>query len=337
MTQHRSIPRPAWLRRWLAFAVVLCCGFFWPAASSLASGNDIVILQAARFPIYERIVASVINHLDLSPLPSGLKTIAPLQVRRFVLDEAKNPRSLRQDIEAMRPGVLIAVGTSSLELAATIADLPIVHLLVPYPEDLVKARTDITGIGLAASPATQLSLYRQALPVARRYGLLLGRDEHSDRLAAAATAAASEQGIELIIQRVELSREVPETLERLLPAIDALWLLPDRQVLTPQTLDVLLLASYEQRLPVLAFSEKYLAQGAALAVTPDFEAMARRGAELARLLVAAPWRLAREGKPPFVEEPPVRLEINQKVADKLQLRPATEDLPAARGNDGREP
>jgi putative ABC transport system substrate-binding protein len=115
---------------------------------------------------------------------------------------------------------------------------------------------------------------------------------------------------------------VPALLEELRGRADLIWLLPDLVVTNPQTLESYFLFSFTNKVPVLAFSEKYLKSGAAVVVTFDLEAMGEQaGGMAARLLLGAAVRDV-----PPVDISRVKTIVNPTVAGKLQL-PITKDTP----------
>jgi putative ABC transport system substrate-binding protein len=79
--------------------------------------------------------------------------------------------------------------------------------------------------------------------------------------------------------------QVPSVLAGLKGRIDWLWMVPDLTVLTPQTVDYLMLFSLESRVPIFTFARKYLDMGAALSASIDPYDMGRQAGEMALALL----------------------------------------------------
>jgi putative ABC transport system substrate-binding protein len=97
--------------------------------------------------------------------------------------------------------------------------------------------------------------------------------------------------------------------------IDCFWMLPDLTVITPQTVEIMLLFSLEHRIPIFSFSGKYLTRGAAFAVTFDNYDLGCSAAVMAMKLLAGH---AVEALPPL-EPQTIRLQTNHSVVNKLGI------------------
>ena len=96
-----------------------------------------------------------------------------------------------------------------------------------------------------------------------------------------ARAYAAQNHLNLVALPVRQADEVPAQLASLKGRIDWLWMVPDLTVLTPQTIDYMLLFSLENRVPIFTFAKKYLDQGAVLSVTFDPYDMGKQAGEMA--------------------------------------------------------
>jgi len=68
--------------------------------------------------------------------------------------------------------------------------------------------------------------------------------------------------------------------------IDAFWMLPDITLITPETVKFLLLFSFENNIPLLAFSEKYVEAGAFMSTGIDAFDMGIQAGELANEILS---------------------------------------------------
>lgn len=286
---------------------------FFCLAGPASASSKVVVLQSSRLLPYEQ-ARQGLDRILTERIPSrGSKSIQPTDLSLFILSEEGDPRFLRLTIETEHPEVLVAIGAKALAFAATLkTDRPIVYLLVPSPKSIVKGRRNVTGVEMTIPPARQLAGLIAVLPDAKRVGTIYD-PRNSSQFIAKAQAAAAKLGIELLAEQALSPKQVPELLTNFRGKIDSFWILPDLTVLTPQTLEKILLFSLTEKVPVLSFSEKYLKEGAAVAVTFDLAAMGKEAGELT-------WKILQGGNVntlPPVSADKVRIEVNDKVLDKL--------------------
>jgi putative ABC transport system substrate-binding protein len=300
------------VRRFVNNILLLVASFFCLVGPAFA-GSKVVVLQSSRLIPYEQARLGF-DRILTGRIPSrGAKSIQPTDLSLFILSEEDDLQLLRHTIEVEHPEVLVAIGAKALAFATVLkTDRPIVYLLVPNPKPIVKGRKNVTGVEMTIPPARQLAGLIAVLPDAKRVGTIYG-PRNSSRFIAKAQAAAARLGIELLAEKARSPKQVPELLANLRGKIDSFWILPDLTVLTPQTLEKILLFSLIEKAPVLSFSEKYLEEGAAVAVTFDLAAMGKKAGELT-------WKILQGGNVntlPPVSSDKIKIEVNDKVLDKL--------------------
>ncbi|MCF8173998.1 MAG: hypothetical protein K9K30_02045 [Burkholderiaceae bacterium] len=222
---------------------------------------------------------------------------------------------------AAEPRAVVAIGTAAQRgmqelFANAITPPPLLVVLVPRlvferHADPIRLRAGtMSAVFLDQHPARQIELIRQALPKARRIGVLVGTDwkDHTAGLA----GAAKERGMELVISRVE-SAGIFTALQSLLADVDVLLALPDPEIFNGQTAGNILTAAYRRQVPLIGFSPAYVKAGALLALYSTPSQIGTRGGELLRQALAGkPWP-----PPQWPQEFSVR--INQDVARSLGL------------------
>jgi putative ABC transport system substrate-binding protein len=150
----------------------------------------------------------------------------------------------------------------------------------------------------------------------KRLGIIYQPKVSSEYLAEA-QKAASNLGIELLPKAVADAREVRGTLKDLVGHIDALWLLPDPGLITPDMLNFLLVFTLEQKLPLFGFLESFTKVGALAAVSPDYKGIGQRAARLAAELASRPLE-SRLPVPPMADSPG-SFSLNLKTAHQLGI------------------
>lgn len=247
----------------------------------VAWGEDIVVIQSAMLSAYNEALEGF-EHVLSQDIPArGPKSIQAHTITSRILSEEKSPSQLRKDIVRQHPDLLLVIGSSSLSLVKNITDIPIIYLMVPYPELMIKDQNNITGININVSAAQQIRALLRSIPGTKTVGLLYDQKQTGFIVKEAQEFAALQNDISLVALPVTKPSEVPSQLVKLANKVDCFWMLPDRTVLTPQTIDSIFLFSLENKIPILTFSKKYLDMGAVLSVSFDSFDMGKQAGELA--------------------------------------------------------
>jgi putative ABC transport system substrate-binding protein len=153
------------------------------------------------------------------------------------------------------------------------------------PQSFVKESSNITGVSLNLEPERLLSQLRQILPHARKIGLLYD-PVNTGVFVGKAQNAAKLMDIELFTKEVHSSKDAIVAIDMMKGKVNLLWLLPDTTVVNPATIDLLLLTTIEDRIPVLSFSEKYVEKGALLSLEVDPVEAGRQAGDMANRVLA---------------------------------------------------
>jgi putative ABC transport system substrate-binding protein len=196
--------------------------------------------------------------------------------------EDGDPDALQRRIEAARPEVIVAIGLKAALFARDrLPRIPLVFSVVPNYERFDLRGASIGGVSVDVPPDRDLAALRGAVPGLKRVGLLYGRSTGA-ALARRARAAAQAAGLALIEAPVSSLPELQKAARDLADRTDALWIPADPTVATPEAFRFLLDLSLARRKPLLAFSESLVRSGALLAVSPDYDWLGARTAEIVR-------------------------------------------------------
>jgi putative ABC transport system substrate-binding protein len=229
----------------------------------------------------------VIQSLAIKPYNAalhGFRSVCESKAQKFISSELSEADILEK-VRKMRPGLILAIGQDALFKVRGIRDAPIVYLMVLNPQSLVKESVNITGVSMNVAPDKQLSQLRQVLPHARKIVLLFDPLK-SGVFVGKTRNAAAQTDIELVTKGVHTSSEAVAAIDRMQGKADALWLLPDTTVVNPATIDLLLLSTIENRIPVLIFSEKYAEKGALMSLEIDPADAGKQAGEMANRILA---------------------------------------------------
>ncbi len=215
--------------------------------------------------------------------------------------------------------IILTIGQRAAQLAQSSAPSAVLVSCMVFGRAVAGSRR-ITGLRLEVAPDVQLGFFRRVHSGLRRLGVIYQAKVSGDYLAEAQRAAVA-LGLTLVPRAVTDAREVRSTLPELVSGIDALWLLPDPQLISADMLNFLLVSTLERKLPLLGFLDSFTKVGALAAVAPDYKAIGQRAARLAAELAARPLE-ARLPVPPMADSPG-SFSLNLKTARQLGI-----DIPA---------
>lgn len=243
-------------------------------------GADIAVVQSASLPAYNNVLKGIENVLSREIPALGPKAIQAHNIKTYILSKDESHGPLKLDILKEQPHLVVAIGSNSLSLMKDVMDIPVIYLMVPYPDKEIQEQNNVTGINMNISAEQQLSALVDNIPQVKRVGLLYD-PKNSSEFVQEAMAAAGKKNISLLAVEVTEGNKVPGELAKLAGRIDCFWMLPDRTVLTPQTVDFMFLFSLENKIPILTFSKKYLDMGAVISVSFDTYDMGKQAGEIA--------------------------------------------------------
>jgi putative ABC transport system substrate-binding protein len=224
--------------------------------------------------------------------------------------DGSDPVELIRDVSRLRPEAVVAVGLrASLFARDNFPRIPLVHTMVvdPARHDLVGAW--ITGISSDVPPAQSLEALHRAAPDVRRVGVVVG-PAGAGGVLRQARQAARRIGIVLIEAPIPDLAALPGRARELVERVDALWLLADPTVATPEGFRFLLDLSLAHRKPLLVFAEPLVRAGAFAALCPDYGWIGERAAEAVRRIQAG----ERAGDIPVASLKRTRLVVNLATA-----------------------
>jgi putative ABC transport system substrate-binding protein len=281
--------------------------------ASVCHGFEVVAVKSSAAQPYAEALEAFSRHLlALSPV-RGTKSINPdITVTPLSVATDDHGAALRQTINQIKPDLMVALGSTALRIVAPITDIPIIYLLVPSPEKSGGQQQHITGVLLQPEAGVQFHALKNIMPTLKRVGVIY---DPAKTAALVEQTASANKDIFFVRRPATSPQEVISHLESLNGDIDILWMLPDSTILSPQTEKSFYRFSLQHKIPILAFSDKYLAKGASFAIHLDIEEMGRLAALLALRI--------QNGEQPR-NLPPVRiqqvaLEINHPLLDKLGL------------------
>jgi len=297
------------VRRWWLLCVLLVVGM---GVGEAARAAEVVIVQSARIRPYEEARQAFRESLSRRPPVSGTKTLHPHQFTEFVLADPGGRQAAARFLDSRPVDLILAIGGKALSFADRFREIPLIYTMVPDPEPRLVFHDRAVGVPLSVPPTRWVEVTEKCLPKVQRIGVVFSPGG-TGAFVREARALARLQGMRIVGAEVRSAHEVRGRLGDLRGRIDALWMLPDLTVLTPQTAEAMLRFSMEERVPVITFAEKYLRRGAMIALVPDYARMGQAAAVLAENVLSD---VGSGGARSKVAQR-TRIRVNTEVARKL--------------------
>lgn len=162
-------------------------------------------------------------------------------------------------------------------------DVPMIYTAVLQPEryGLDPAQSHgLYGIAASPDPIAYLSQVQGFFPDAKRIGWMHGpsvTEAEVDELRFAATAV----GVELVVTSVSDPRHIRKAFGGMVDSIDAMWLPPDRDLLTTEGFRTLTEETRRRHMPLLVQTDNMVRAGGLFAVVADPDGVGAQAAEAA--------------------------------------------------------
>jgi len=228
----------------------------------------------------------------------------------------KEESSIIQRLTAARPRLIVAIGPLAAQVVRErLQDMPLIFVMVSNPPKYGLQGSNLAGVSLDIPVQMQLAMTKSLVPTLKTLGVIYD-PEKTGAMVLEARGIADTLGLQLLAAPVSSYKAVPAALRSLLGKIQALWMVPDETVVTPESFKFLLLAAFENNLPFVAVSDIFVEAGALASLSPDYTDVGRQGCQLATDIESGRLRPA-----DVMVVPPakVNLTLNLKTASKIGL------------------
>jgi putative ABC transport system substrate-binding protein len=252
----------------------------------------------------------------------GFEQSCDCDLRQVTLSENGRSEALDQ-IRDMNPSAIFAVGLDALNLAREVRGIPLIYSMVPQSPAAALAPTTASGVSMYVSPEKFVSAMLEVFPNAKRIGVTYDA-RHSEAFIREADDACRARGVTLVARKTSRPEDFPSLIDGMKDKIDLFWMVPDATVVNPESVKYLLLFSFRNRVPVFAFSRKYVEMGATAGLYAAPRDMGFQAGQIARKILAG-----KNGSPVRVDVGKTVLVINRKIAGKLGIKISSEVLSRA--------
>lgn len=276
----------------------------------------IVILMDGNIPEYNECVSGFEETLR----NAGVKYEIILK-EVFDRELSSQDLNLISGIIRSNPDLIFTVGRRSILSILEIDDIPVIFSMVlntdflnSEPDNREKHKNK-TGVTLRVPADDQIRLCKRIVPGLKQIGVLYTPSENKDYIEEA-KQAGKRFNVELIDADIKSTREVTRTLENIIEFIDVYWLLTDNSVLQTKAIEYIIKETYNNNIPVMAPSERFVDAGAAFSIRADYFAVGIQSGEmLLKLMDSAPIS-------DISIEPPgqFKIFINKQIVDDIGLK-----------------
>jgi len=298
---------------WLWYVQVIL-GLLWLLPLTQARAQDIVILKSHDLEPFNQAMA-------------GFVAACPMRVTEYDLRGTKKEESsIIQRLTAAKPRLIVAIGPLAAQVAREhLQDIPLIFVMVSNPPKHGLQGANLAGVSLDIPVPMQLARYKALVPTLKTLGVIYDPAK-TDAMVTEARGTVATLGLQLLAAPVSTPKEVPAALRSLLGKIDALWMVPDDTVVTPESFKFLLLTAFENNLPFVTVSDIFVEAGALASLSPDYTDVGRQGCQLATDLESGRLHPAEVMVVPPAK---VNLAINLKTASKIGLQLPPEVIQSA--------
>jgi putative tryptophan/tyrosine transport system substrate-binding protein len=136
----------------------------------------------------------------------------------------------------------------------------------------------VFGISNELHPMMHLMHFKNLFPDIKNIGVLYSR-EINEQWLALSKEAAEKVGINIIGEAVPDMDQTKESLEKILPEMDALWLIPDPMIISSRKNVISIIQACDRKkIPVFSYNHVYSKLGATLIIAVDDSTVGRQAA-----------------------------------------------------------
>ncbi len=225
----------------------------------------------------------VLKSDDLSVYDAPIEAFEQAIGRPVTVLNIEGQRSVAKDIVTRLrfdpPPLVFALGAKAAWMAhEQMPHVPLVYGMIRDPARYGLEGMGVTGVGFEIPYETLMGQVQLFLPEVRKIGVIL--TNQNPAVQELRTAARNAQ-LELDVSSVQDHRDVRGACTRISKRVDALLVIHDPEVLTPENFRFVREQAARVGIPIIATSEALARSGALLAVVPDYGLTGTQAADLA--------------------------------------------------------
>ena len=292
----------------LYYIILFIFSIFFPGENYAFSKDTAIIIKSQDLSAYNNVVEGfkrecVDNNITINSI--------------YNLDgKMEAGKEILRKIKKKNPDIILTIGVLATTLAKEeIKDIPILFCMVINHERFQLTESNITGISNEIAIESQVKGYQTLLDSLRNIGVIYD-SSNTGNIIDSAVEQMQDAGINLIQYKITSSKMVGEALQDLIGKIDALWILPDRTVVTKESFNLIKSTTLKNKIPLLCTTDVFVKSGALMAVFSDYGEIGRQAAQLVNKIL----KLSSANSLGIVYPDTFKLAINSLTAQKLGLK-----------------
>ncbi len=223
-------------------------------------------------------------------------------------------RKMVRKIKKEKPDIILTIGVLATTIAKEeIEDIPILFCMVINHERYQLAKQNITGISNEVAIENQILGYQSLVDI-QNIGVIYD-PSNTGNIIENTELHLKGTGINLVKYEIKSHKMVGKALHDLTGKIDALWILPDRTVVTKDSFNLIKSKTLENNIPLLCTNDVFVKAGALMAVFSDYVEIGRQAAQLAQKILRTPYTNSLG----IIYPDTYKLVVNSLTAKKLGL------------------
>ena len=234
-------------------------------------------------------------------------------VKLWKFQDSERP-SLAESLLEKQFDVYVAIGPEALRFLWNHFDSNSVlkfYSIVLNPLRILGSADNLCGIPLNIPVQEQLKIIAAGIPNARRIGLLYD-PAHNEEFFKNAANFASAHRMKILPLKVAGRKDIPSLLKNYLTDMDALWLIPDRTVITESIVRYVIKEAFMRKVPTIGYNRFFYESGAFMAFIFNYQELGEQAAQ--KVLAVLSGRTCIDSAPVF------QVWINKRVAEKLERK-----------------
>lgn len=251
-------------------SLLLAVALLAPAA--LAAPARVAVVTSDELAVYTDPVAPFLQALEAS----GVR-VRVIHLHGKASEAAEATTLLRRE----DPRVVFALGAkAAYAVKQSLPSTPLIHASIGDPKRYGIEGKLVTGVRLEAARSMYLSQFLGLFPDVQVLGVLYAESSPAERLQEI-EGSGYDVGLRVEARGVDSPRALRKVLPELLGQVDALWLMPDRDVLTPETFRTVVDESRRRHIPLLVDNDTMVRAGGLFSVVANPDSVGRQAAAMA--------------------------------------------------------
>lgn len=292
-------------RQSYVFLIVLFILF--PGANYAFSKDTAIIIKSQDLSAYNNVVAGFKRECLNSNIT--IRSIYNLN------GKMKAGRKMVRKIKNEKPDIILTIGVLATTIAKEeIEDIPILFCMVINHERYQLIKQNVTGISNEITIENQVMGYQTIVDTLRNLGVIYD-PSNTGNIIEDAELQMERAGVHLVKYEIKSSEMIDKALDDLSGKIDALWILPDRTVVTKDSFRLIKTKTLENNIPLLCTNDVFVKAGALMAVFSDYVEIGVQAAQLAHKII----RIPSANSLGIIYPDTFKLAVNSRTAKELGL------------------